>query len=374
MATIKGVVLERKGNRVTVLTDSGEFKEFWHSGPADVGEMIVKRVYGDYGIYAAAVLMLFLITSQMVSFMTVSAYAQVEINPRIELGINRFDRVVSTAAINSDGEQVLNHISLKGMRAENAIRSIVAEARKEGFINNRNGQVTVTTIPIDAKGQKVADEISQTLEQDKQKILNDSGSAEAQMQVFQATKEQREKARRTKESLGAVLRKEMQLDVSSPESDNDDNRTNQNEINNANPTTEINDDVKDDDQVTDKHDHKNKHEDVNKTEHNRSKDKQKKEKINKADEQDSSIEVVKHDKPKDDASTPAEDTSAKKDENDKEKQDKGSKGTHGGQNTGIDSNNNQPEKEDKEGNQPVNDRREDNHNPAQNSAGPGAKR
>ncbi|MGE5416442.1 MAG: anti-sigma factor domain-containing protein [Acidobacteriota bacterium] len=291
MATIKGVVLERKGNKVTVLTDSGEFKEFSHSGPVDVGEMIVKRVYGEYGIYAAAVLMLFLITTQMVSFMTVSAYAQVEINPRIELGINRFDRVVSTASINADGERVLNQVFLKGMKTENAIGSIVAEARKEGYLNKLNNQITVTTIPLDNKGLKVARVIQQTLEKDKN-FLNDSGANEPNLQVFRATVQQREKARKSKESLGKMLRQDKRMDISTPDwdrtvRDNEDK-------DNKQETTEVKNDGQDTGEVSDKPVLKYQHEDQKNGTHAPKKHKLDKVKIDKSN---GAVEAIEHYKP-----------------------------------------------------------------------------
>lgn len=52
------------------------------------------------------------------------AYVAIDVNPSIELGINRFDRVASTKAYNEDGEQVLEAAQVSGMIYEDAMDAI----------------------------------------------------------------------------------------------------------------------------------------------------------------------------------------------------------------------------------------------------------
>lgn len=52
------------------------------------------------------------------------AYVAIDVNPSIELGINRFDRVASTRAYNDDGERVLAAADVQGDTYEQAMTSI----------------------------------------------------------------------------------------------------------------------------------------------------------------------------------------------------------------------------------------------------------
>lgn len=52
------------------------------------------------------------------------AYVAIDVNPSIELGINRFDRVASTRAYNEDGERVLAAADVQGETYEQAMTSI----------------------------------------------------------------------------------------------------------------------------------------------------------------------------------------------------------------------------------------------------------
>lgn len=53
------------------------------------------------------------------------SYVSIDVNPSIELALNRFDRVVSAAAYNLEGEEVLSGLSLKGKKYTEAIHEVV---------------------------------------------------------------------------------------------------------------------------------------------------------------------------------------------------------------------------------------------------------
>ena len=53
-----------------------------------------------------------------------SAYVAIDVNPSLELGINRIDRVASTEAFNDDGAAVLEAADVEGMTYEDAMEAI----------------------------------------------------------------------------------------------------------------------------------------------------------------------------------------------------------------------------------------------------------
>lgn len=53
------------------------------------------------------------------------SYVSIDINPSMELALNRFDRVVSAEAYNPEGEEILKELSLKGKKYNDALDAIV---------------------------------------------------------------------------------------------------------------------------------------------------------------------------------------------------------------------------------------------------------
>ena len=62
------------------------------------------------------------------------SYISIDVNPSIELGINCFGRVVSAAAYNEDGEEILKQVSLKNVSYMQAIDNLLENERSGGFL------------------------------------------------------------------------------------------------------------------------------------------------------------------------------------------------------------------------------------------------
>jgi len=77
---------------------------------------------------AAACLFLLLVTGGYSVYARPVSYISIDVNPSIELGINRFGSVVSAVAYNEDGEDVLRDLSLKNMPYVQAIDRLLQDA------------------------------------------------------------------------------------------------------------------------------------------------------------------------------------------------------------------------------------------------------
>lgn len=62
------------------------------------------------------------------------SYISIDVNPSIELGINRFKRVVSAVAYNEDGQNVLQHLSLNNISYIQAIDKLLKEESYDKFL------------------------------------------------------------------------------------------------------------------------------------------------------------------------------------------------------------------------------------------------
>lgn len=74
------------------------------------------------------------------------AYVGLDINPSLELAVNRFDRVVTAIAINDDGRTVLEQVSLVGMSYEEAFDCLMeSEAMAPYLSDDSFVEVSITS-------------------------------------------------------------------------------------------------------------------------------------------------------------------------------------------------------------------------------------
>lgn len=83
-------------------------------------------------------------TQQAVSFVSI------DVNPSIELSLNRYDRVVSAAAYNDDGEIVLKDVSVKGKKYAEAIDEIVESKAMHPYLK-KDAALTFTVAGKNSK-------------------------------------------------------------------------------------------------------------------------------------------------------------------------------------------------------------------------------
>ena len=63
------------------------------------------------------------------------SYISIDVNPSIELAINRFDKVVSAKGYNADGQDILQHVPLKNISYMQAIDRLMQDAYYSRFLN-----------------------------------------------------------------------------------------------------------------------------------------------------------------------------------------------------------------------------------------------
>lgn len=76
-------------------------------------------------------------------YFTPSVYLDIDVNPSIELSINRFDRVIGAYAYNSDGEEILSNLNIKHKNCNEAVQIIMDIITENGYLND-GGLVSAT--------------------------------------------------------------------------------------------------------------------------------------------------------------------------------------------------------------------------------------
>ncbi len=97
--------------------------------------------------YAMAVICIFILTGTggYSVYSRPVSYISIDVNPSIELAVNRFDRVVSATGYNADGEDILQHVSLENISYLQAIDRLLQDAYYSRFLN-RDSPLVVTVV------------------------------------------------------------------------------------------------------------------------------------------------------------------------------------------------------------------------------------
>lgn len=145
----KGLVLEIKDGKAIVMQPGGDFVtvlagDSWVKGDVvTIGEKKNRRK-AMYAMAAVACLLLFLFGGvggyQM--YTTETALISLDINPSIELSLNRFDRVIGTTGYNDEGALLLDHLNIKGKSCLEAIELLLASSEMRPYLE-RNEFVEV---------------------------------------------------------------------------------------------------------------------------------------------------------------------------------------------------------------------------------------
>lgn len=80
------------------------------------------------------------------------AYVSIDVNPSVELTLNRFDRVLSATAYNEDGQRVLSTLSLTGKPCTQAVELLLESQTMADYLTGPVA-LTVTVSAPDAAAQ-----------------------------------------------------------------------------------------------------------------------------------------------------------------------------------------------------------------------------
>ena len=113
----------------------------------------------NFAVAAACALLVFLAGGSYLYF-TPTAYISVDVNPSLELGINRFDRIVSVTGYNEDGKALADSLDLKYMDYSDALEALLADQEMEVYLSD-NADVVLT---VAGKSESQSSQILETVE------------------------------------------------------------------------------------------------------------------------------------------------------------------------------------------------------------------
>ena len=219
----KGIIMEMDDEFLTLLTPEGEFLHTRkQSQQYAIGEEIhffpmervntkntfnpLKNIFKFKPVWALLVVFVIMLGSLFPMYQNNKAYAymSIDVNPSIELGINKKMQVVEITGFNKEGKQIVSHLrDWKKKNVSKLAEAIIAEMDKEGYLNTTE-QVIISTVRTKEPEDKVEKELKKNIEEikvsvDKQKM---------ETVVLNATVEERKEAIKHGSTTGKYKEKE----------------------------------------------------------------------------------------------------------------------------------------------------------------------
>ena len=131
-----------------------------------------------YAVAMACCLLLFLGAGGCYSYFTPVSAISIDINPSIELNINRFDRVINMKGYNKDGEKLADKINVRFLKYSDAIEKILSSEELKPYLLPEH-LISVTVAGEDeAQNEKMVKNIESATAACGEKIHCDSSDPE----------------------------------------------------------------------------------------------------------------------------------------------------------------------------------------------------
>ena len=162
MSKKEGIVVSVSGKYANLLTPSGEFIKVSCIGrKPDIGEkfqgcQVSSSIFhfNTKGLTAAACIMFILtIGGGVKAYYSPVATVLVSINPNIELKVNHLNKIISSKALNNDGEKILSEVKIKNANINEGLKTIIDQSKKDKFIDDN--YIKTKTVSVDIDGKKI---------------------------------------------------------------------------------------------------------------------------------------------------------------------------------------------------------------------------
>lgn len=168
---MRGVVVEIEGNEMIVVDKEGHFKKLKYVEGYRIGQEIDLRIipmakYKPIVQRMAAVAAIFIIVLGfgLYSYYSPYSYISMDINPSVEIVLNRYERVLDVQPLNDDGKIIVNQqYKFMHKQVDEVISQLIDNAHQKNYL--KNGIDNEIFITVSAPKAKVAQKIGQYVQE-----------------------------------------------------------------------------------------------------------------------------------------------------------------------------------------------------------------
>jgi hypothetical protein len=165
----RGKVLDIENDRVLIMTDDFVFLNIKAKPKIEIGQRItfseddIIRPAVRLPAYAAivaglaaAITIVFIFLQLNMWRNDIYAYIDVDINPSVELSIDKDNRIAGVKPLNHDAQTLISGISLKNLSVSEALEKIIDRSEECGFVKRNAGNAILISASLDPdiKGNK----------------------------------------------------------------------------------------------------------------------------------------------------------------------------------------------------------------------------
>lgn len=221
---MKGIVLEKKDGHAVLVDKQGKFHKV-----KDKNDIMVGAEYEKSKFLRLNKGLVFKVSALMIvgtlglfgynAYAVPKAYVSLDINPSVELVTNSFGTVIDVNPLNEDGEKLSEGLTLEGQKVEDALQTLIVEAKTEGYLDESLDNAVAVTVSTDdeAKGE----DILQSAEEAVKSELENQNLENAEIIAQNINTERHKEAERLGISPGKMLLieklKEVDLEVNADE-------------------------------------------------------------------------------------------------------------------------------------------------------------
>lgn len=167
-----GIVMELSEGFATIMQTGGKFTRVraettWQKGDVVAWDRTRLNIKAISAVAACFILFLFGSWGGYQFYYTEVSIISLDVNPSLEMGLNRFDRVISATAYNDSGYAILNDVPFQGMSYEDALEALGSSSVFQTYLE-RNEMVEIA---VCSPGKESV--ILEKLETKLQEILSD---------------------------------------------------------------------------------------------------------------------------------------------------------------------------------------------------------
>lgn len=209
----RGVVMEVGDRFCTVLTDGGAFVRVPLKGrPTAVGEVLplpegrrslprrAHVLWSSSAAFAVA-LLVFVFSTWPADWPRVqaapAAYVSIDINPSVELGIDRHKRVMRVIERNPAMVTLLDDLSLTGLPVGDAVRQVMEAVERKLLYDRTEADIVITSVLVDENAPIVEAELQASVQTEVERVIQEHHAGQTpqfRVTVWSAPKEVLEEA------------------------------------------------------------------------------------------------------------------------------------------------------------------------------------
>ena len=161
---VKGIVLEKDSRRCILLAPDGQFHRvpLPPGQPVELGQEITaykgpNRFFQT--ILVAASLLVAVVAWQLWGTMVprAVAYVSLDLNPSIELGLDRKASIVSASGLNKKGNELLSVCPVQKLSLEDGIDKLISHTVAAGYFENETN-IVLSTVMVAANSKEITEE------------------------------------------------------------------------------------------------------------------------------------------------------------------------------------------------------------------------